>query len=321
MAARWTRCTSALALCLAFAGDAAAFDVQGHRGARGRAPENTLAAFRKAIELGVSTIETDVAVTRDDVVVISHDPYLNPALVRDRDGRWLREPGPAIRTLTFDELAAFDIGRVDPQSNYAKSFPLQRASDGERFPTLDAVLALAKQASVRVNIETKITPTSGERTPNAETFARLVVERVRAASMIQRVTIQSFDWRTLVAVKSMAPDIATGCLTAEGERFDTVRADMSARSPWHAGLALADHGGSLPRLARAAGCAIWSPDAASVTRERVEDAHAAGLAVLPWTVNEPAEMTRLIDLGVDGLITDYPDWLRDVAKSKRLSLR
>src|SRR6266540_1307642 len=194
MAARWTRCTSALALCLAFAGDAAAFDVQGHRGARGRAPENTLAAFRKAIELGVSTIETDVAVTRDDVVVISHDPYLNPALVRDRDGRWLREPGPAIRTLTFDEL-----------------------------PTLDAVLALAKQASVRVNIETKITPTSGERTPNAETFARLVVERVRAASMIERVTIQSFDWRTLVAVKSMAPDIATGCLTAEGGRFDTVR--------------------------------------------------------------------------------------------------
>jgi glycerophosphoryl diester phosphodiesterase len=100
-----------------------------------------------------------------------------------------------------------------------------------------------------------------------------------------------------------------------------VRADMAARSPWHAGLALADHGGSLPRLARAAGCAIWSPDAASVTRERVEDAHAAELAVLPWTVNEPAEMTRLIDLGVDGLITDYPDRLRDVAKSKRLSLR
>jgi len=298
-----------------------AFDVQGHRGARGLAPENTMAAFRKAIELGVSTLETDVAVTRDNVVVISHDPELNPVIVRDADGQWLRQGGQPIRTLTYAELSRYDIGRVDPQSSYARNFPLQAARDGERFPTLDDVLALAKRAGVRVNIETKITPTSGDRTPDAETFARLVVDRVRAAGMTDRITIQSFDWRTLVAIKRLAPDIATVCLTSETDNLDTVRTDASGRSPWHAGSAPADHGGSLPRMMRAAGCAAWSPNAASATRERVAQAHAAGLAVIPWTVNDAAEMARLIDLGVDGLISDYPDRLLNTVKGKGLSVR
>jgi glycerophosphoryl diester phosphodiesterase len=313
---------AALALALATAcGGALAFDVQGHRGARGLAPENTMAAFRKGIELGITTIETDTGVTRDDIVVISHDPHLNPAVVRDAQGRWLREPGPPIRSLTFAELQTYDIGRLDPQSRYAKNFPLQRASDGERFPKLDDVLALAKQANVRVNIETKITPTSGATTPDAETFARLVVERIRATGMSERVTIQSFDWRTLIISKRIAPEIETSCLTSENERSGNARADASGRSPWFGGLSLADNGGSLPRLAKAAGCAIWSPDAADLTRERIADAHAAGVTVLPWTVNDPADMARLIDWSVDGLITDYPDRLRSVMKDKGMSAR
>jgi glycerophosphoryl diester phosphodiesterase len=304
-----------LAFALATAGNAAAFDVQGHRGARGLAPENTLAAFRKAIDLGVTTLETDAAVTRDDVVVISHDPHLDPAIVRDPDGRWLRERGPAIRALTFAELARFDIGRLDPSSRYAQNFPLQRASDGERFAMLDDVLALAKQAGVRVNVETKITPTSGDTTPDAETFARLVVERIRAAGMSDRATIQSFDWRTLMVVKRIAPEIATSCLTSQNERSGNVRADASGRSPWLGGLALADHGGSLSRLAKAAGCAIWSPAALDVTRELIAEAHAIGITVVPWTVNDSADMVRLIDWGADGLISDYPDRVRDAVSA------
>ncbi len=302
-------------------GPAFAFDVQGHRGARGLAPENTLAAFHKAIELGVSTLESDVAVTREGVVVMSHDPDLNPLVVRDADGRWLSERGPPIRSLTYAQLARYDIGRLDPRSAYARNFPLQAAKDGERFPTLDEVLALAKRAGVRVNVETKITPTSGERTPDADTFARLVVDRVREAAMTEHVTIQSFDWRTLVAVKRIAPDIATVCLTSQTQDFDTTRADASGRSPWHAGLAITDYDGSMPRLIRAVGCAVWSPNAASATREAIAQAHAAGLLVIPWTVNETTEMTRLIDLGVDGLISDYPDRLTRVVRGKGLSVR
>ena len=130
----------ALATCNA---TAATFDVEGHRGARGLAPENTLAAFERAVALGVTTLEADLAVTRDDVVVVSHNPRLNPDVTRDASGRWLAAEGPAIRSLTLAELARYDVGRTDPASKYGQGFPAQQPRDGERIPTLDALLALA----------------------------------------------------------------------------------------------------------------------------------------------------------------------------------
>ena len=102
---------------------AAAFDLQGHRGARGLAPENTLAAFARALEIGVTTLETDLAVTKDGVLVLSHDPVLNPDIVRGADGKWLSAPGPAINTLTLAEIKRFDVGRLDPSSKYARAVP------------------------------------------------------------------------------------------------------------------------------------------------------------------------------------------------------
>src|SRR5438132_13907367 len=109
-------CRHALAplLLTLMAAPSLAFDLEGHRGTRGLAPENTLAAFRRAMQIGVTTIETDMAVTQDDVVVMSHDPFLNPDIVRDPDGHWLSAKGPPIRTLSFDELARYDIGRLNP---------------------------------------------------------------------------------------------------------------------------------------------------------------------------------------------------------------
>src|SRR5207302_6321908 len=135
------------------------------------------------------------AVTKDGVVVIAHDRDLNPAVARDASGQWLSTRGPAIRALTLSELHAYDIGRLDPKSDYAKQFPLQLASDGERYPTLDELLALVKPTAVRIDIETKITPTSAD-TVDPETFVRLVVERIRATDMSSRTTLQSLDWRT-----------------------------------------------------------------------------------------------------------------------------
>jgi glycerophosphoryl diester phosphodiesterase len=299
---------------------AGAFDLQGHRGARGLAPENTLAAFRRAIEIGVTTLETDMGVTKDDVVVISHEPALYPPLVR-LDGAWLREPGPPIRTLTLGELARYDVGRTDPATPYGKNFPEQQAADGERFPTLDQVLALAKSAGVRVNIETKITPTSGASVADPESFAKLVVDRVAAAGMERRATVQSFDWRTLAAVKRLNPAIETVCLTNEGGPNDTVAPRDGVPSPWFGGLKLDDYRGSVPALVAAAGCAAWSPNFQALTRERLADAKARGLRVVPWTVNSPADMARLVDWGVDGLITDYPDRARKVLADKGVALR
>ncbi|MBN9087328.1 MAG: glycerophosphodiester phosphodiesterase [Reyranella sp.] len=298
---------------------AAAFDLQAHRGGRGLAPENTLAAFRQAIALGVTTLELDLAITQDDVVVVSHEPRLNPDLAR-LDGQWLQGIGPTIRSLPLAELKRYDIGRLNPASAYGRQFPLQRPADGERFPTLAEVYAIAP-APMRFNIETKIDPTRPGNTVDPVTFVRLAVEQVKAAKAADRTMIQSFDWRTLHEVRKMAPKIATACLTIETANSNTIRRNDAVPSPWLGGLDLKAHGGSVPRLARAAGCAVWSPFWRNLTPETLAESHKLGLKVIPWTVNEPADMARLIDRKVDGLITDYPEQGLAILAEKGLKTR
>ncbi len=299
---------------------AGAFDLQGHRGARGLAPENTLAGFKIALETGVTTLETDLAITKDGQVVISHDPYLNPDLTRGPDGQWLAGPGPAIRTLTLDQLRSYDIGRVNPASKYAQQFPEQKPVDGQRFPMLPEFFALAGP-DVRFNIEIKTDPNKPDLTLDPARFAVLAVDAIRKGKAADRSTLQSFDWRGLLEAKRLAPEIATGCLTIESNNFDTIQRTSGRPSPWLGGLDLAAHGGSVPRLAKAAGCATWSPFWRNVDAGSVKEAQALGLKVVPWTVNVPAEMARLIDLGVDGLITDYPDRALPVLDAKGLKAR
>ncbi len=273
-----------------------------------------------AQDLGVTTLETDLAVTRDGVVVISHDPVLNPDLTREPDGQWLKAAGPPIRTLTLDELRRYDIGRVNPASKYGQQYPEQKPADGQRFPTLAEFFAQAAP-EVRFNIEIKTDPGKPDLTPDPATFARLAVGDIRKAKVEARSTLQSFDWRGLIEARKLAPEIATACLSIESNNFDTVQRGSGRPSPWLGGLDLAAHGGSVPRLAQAAGCATWSPFWRNVTAENVKEAHALGLKVVPWTVNVPAEMGRLIELGVDGLITDYPDRGGQILTAKGLKAR
>ena len=318
--ARAVRAGLAAALALAAAG-AAAFDLQGHRGARGLAPENTIAGFELALALGVDTLELDVGVTRDDVPVAFHDRRLNPDIVRDAGGRWLDGPGPPIRSLELRALRDLDVGRLRPGSAYAAAHPAQRPVDGARIPTLAEVLALARRPGaerIRFNVETKLSPLAPHEAPDPETFARIVVEAVREAGVAARTTVQSFDWRTLRAVRRLAPEIATAHLSSAQPGFDTVGAtDPGSGSPWTDGLRLADHG-SVPRLVRAAGGAVWSPNARDLDATALAEAKALGLLVVPWTVNEPARMRQLVDWGVDGLITDRPDLLLEVLVERGL---
>jgi glycerophosphoryl diester phosphodiesterase len=301
---------------------AAAFDLQGHRGARGLAPENTLTGFARALEIGVTTLETDLAVTKDGVLVLSHDPVFNPDVVRGADGTWLIPPIPPINSLTLAKLKAYDVGRIKPGSNYAQQFPDQQPVDGARVPTLVELFDLARSSgkSPRFNIETKLSPNKPGEAPDPETFARVVVDAVRAAGLSNRTTIQSFDWRTLIAARKLAPDIETVCLTAASTLKDRVVNGERRPSAWLAGLDPAAFSGSVPALAKAAGCGTWSPRFAELTGDLVAEAHAHGLKVVPWTINTPADMARAIDMKVDGLITDYPDRARDVMAAKGMAL-
>jgi glycerophosphoryl diester phosphodiesterase len=291
-------------------------DLQGHRGARGLAPENTLPAFDRALESGMTTLELDCGVTRDGIVVISHDRVLNPDLTRDASGRWLDSPGPPIWRLTFAELQRYDVGRVKPGSEYAKRFPGQQPIDGTRIPRLmDLFRAVRERGNetVRFNIETKISPQAADETTTPETFVRALLLVVRDAHMDSRVSIQSFDWRTLQHVQKEAPGIPTVYLSAQKTSPHNIKS--GTRSVW-TGLDLSDFGGSVPRMVKAAGGAIWSPYHADLTRDAVREAQSIGLKVVPWTVNSEQDMKRFIAWGVDGLISDYPDVLARVAKAK-----
>ncbi|MDH3286202.1 MAG: glycerophosphodiester phosphodiesterase [Betaproteobacteria bacterium] len=295
-----------------------ALDLQGHRGARGLAPENTLAAFARALSIGVTTLEMDCAVTKDGVAVIGHDSVLNPDLTRGPDGNWLTNPGPRIRDLTYEELQRYDVGRINPASAYAKRWPEQQAVDGARIPRLSDVFNLVRKAAndtVRFNIETKTSPLAPDETVAPEVFARVLISAVRAAGMADRTAIQSFDWRTLAVVQADAPEIATVYLTTVSDFMDNIQASRPS-SPWTAGLHVSQFEGAIPRMVKAAGGAVWSPYSGDLTREAVKEAHAFGLKVVVWTVNEPADMRRLIDWGVDGIISDRPDVLRRVAGEK-----
>jgi glycerophosphoryl diester phosphodiesterase len=301
---------------------AAAFDLQGHRGARGLAPENTLPAFARALSLGVTTLELDAGVTEDGVVVVIHDRRLNPDIARGTDGRWLTGRTRAIHELTFHELQRYDVGRIRPGSDYSKRFPEQRRMDGVRIPKLEDVFVLARHArndEVHFNIETKISPLSPGDTAGPEEFARALIRVVRANGVEHRTIIQSFDWRTLAIVQREAPEIATSYLTEQQQGNDTIAAGDEAASPWTNGIRFRDHG-SVPKMVKSAGGAIWSPSYRDLTEALVKEARSLGLKVLPWTVNDPADMQRLLDWGVDGLITDYPDRLREVMAAKGLPL-
>lgn len=202
----------------------------------------------------------------------------------------------------------------------AESFPEQAAVDGQRVPTLRAVLALAEGTPVRFNVETKISPTAPDETPGPEAFARAVIGVLREAGVLERSALQSFDWRTLEYAARIAPELERVCLTTRAPRGGTLQIGQEGASPWLAGLDADDFEGSVPRLVQAAGCQVWSPNHADVGPASVAEARELGLRVVVWTVDDPERMDALIGMGVDGIITDYPDRLRAVMRRHGLEL-
>jgi glycerophosphoryl diester phosphodiesterase len=305
------------ALLLALAAlPAHAFDLQGHRGARGLLPENTLPAFERALRIGVTTLEMDAAVTADGVVVVSHDPVLNPDMVRGPDGQWITEP-LVIRNLTHAQLQAYDVGRLRPGSNYARTFSHQEPVDGTRMPTLASVFDLVKRLGadqVQFDIETKIDLRNPANTLEPEPFVQALLKVIREAGVEDRVMIQSFDWRTLQVVKTAAPKIRTVYLTTQTSRGSNLDSPVAT-----AGFTLARHG-SVPAMVKAAGGHVWSPNFPALTADLVKQGQALGLKVIPWTVNDEADIERVLSFGVDGIISDYPDRVRAVMQRRGMPL-
>ena len=299
-----------------------AFDLQAHRGGRGLLPENTLASFENALRMGATTLELDIAITADGIPVISHDRALNPDITRGADGQWLKERGPLIKSLTLAQVQSYDVGRINPASKYAKDFPDQQPRDGQRIPTLAALFKLVNDLGandIHFDMETKIDPRFPDQTLAPEPFVNAMLTEIRKADMTRRVMVQSFDWRTLALLHRLEPGLRTMYLSIANRSANTLQ-----DGTWTAGHLLKDHGDSVPRLVRtAAGQApgvIWAPNEGNLTPALVKEAQALGLQVIPWTVNQKPAMQTLIDWGVDGIITDYPDRLREVMQQKSMPL-
>jgi len=306
---------------LAHTEQAMAFDLEAHRGGRALLPENTLPAFASALSMGVDTLELDVGVTADGEIVISHERGLNPDLARDASGAYVTAPGTPFVKLRLDEIRTYDVGQIRPDSAYARQFPEQRAVPGTRIPTLKQLFALVRRSgntNVRFNIETKIDPNHPDESLDPQRFVTSLLQLIDAEKFSDRVMIQSFDWRTLQLVQQQAPKIPTVYLTLQRGSAPTMMLDKA--TSWTAGFSPADHGGSLPRTIKAAGGAIWSPYFGDVTAALVSEARALGLRVVVWTVNKRDDMARMIDIGVDGIISDNPDLLRQVAGEKGIAL-
>ncbi|MEY3614034.1 MAG: Glycerophosphoryl diester phosphodiesterase precursor [Pseudomonadota bacterium] len=309
---------SALLLISLVASAQKTIDLQGHRGARGLLAENTLPSFALALQAGVSTLELDVVVTRDDVLVISHEPALNPDITRDAQGRFLNSQGPDIRQLTFEQLQSYDVGRISPTSRYAQTFSAQKGQDGVRIPRLKDLFELVKtqgHTQVKFVIETKITPQRPDQTPEPERFVQLLLQEIKEHGMSERVQILSFDWRTLQVVQKLAPGMPTVYLTAQLPALDNLGIKAGQPSAWTAGFQHAQHG-SVPQMIKAAGGTHWSSFWRELDAQNVREAQSLGLKVLAWTVNDRRSMGQMLDLGVDGLVTDRPDIAADLLKAR-----
>jgi len=298
-----------------------AFDIEAHRGGRALFPENTLPAFANALSMGVDTLELDIGVTRDGALVVSHERGLNPDLARNADGIYVVPPGIPFVQMLLEDVRKYDVGQIRPGSAYAAQFPEQMKLPGTPIPTLREVIDLVRKSGdrhVRLNIETKIDPNHPDESPDPQRFVTLLLDFLGREKFSDRVMVQSFDWRTLQLVQKLAPAIPTVYLTLQRGKAPTVFLDKA--SNWTAGFNPAEHENSLPRTIKAAGGAIWSPYFGDVNPALISEAHDLGLQVVVWTVNKPEDIARMIDIGVDGIISDHPDLLRKIAGEKGVAL-
>lgn len=308
------------------------FDLEAHRGGRDIRPENTLYSYAYAIELGATSIECDMQLTKDGQIVMSHNPILNSDITRDENGNYIENNKYDIRLMTVDELKKFDVGVMDPNcGEYYDLHGKTQFTYDAKIPTLEELMQLIQSygdKNIVLNIETKSypDPASAGYKNNADPkkFVEVFNNIVKKYDMEDRVVLQSFDWQTLIEMKKLNPNISTSALWQEqpswGRDSESLRRYEKKKSPWLGGLDIKDYQGNPVKAAHAIGADIISPYYTEISKQDVDEAHSLGMKVVPWTVNNEKDMNMLLDMGVDGIISDKPWLLKQVLEKRNIRL-
>ncbi|MDX3074912.1 glycerophosphodiester phosphodiesterase family protein [Streptomyces sp. NPDC088354] len=310
------------------------FDLQAHRGGLGMTTEESLEGFGKALRLGVSTLELDTHVTKDEKVVVNHDRQISAQKCKDTAPVTPGDPmypyvGKYIKDLTLAQIKTMDCGYQQ-----LPGFPEQEQIKGFRMVELKDVLNLVKSYranKVKLNIETKVEAGAPTQTAPRELFVRRVFEEIHRSGIEKQVTIQSFDWGALNEMHKLAPKYPLVALT----NFDFLQVGKPGASPWLGGIDADDYDGDFVKAAASIpGVTALSPVYGLpqngtvadpnftfyVNKKMVDDAHRRGLRVVPWTCDDPATIKALLDMNIDGIITDYPNRVRDIMAERGMRL-
>jgi len=295
--------------------------IYGHRGARGEILENSIEGFEHTFALGIKAIEFDVLISQDKIPVLSHDFHLDPSMTKDEAGNWLKDTEFKIFDKSYDELSKYNIVSFDPESKYGKRFKKQKPVRNAKIPKLSDLFELASKENNRdvfLNLEIKSTPIRTGLTPNPSDTVSLILKDIDKYKLEDRIVISSFDWRILTELKKLNPKILRSFLTLQQD-LSTKKKTIFEDSPWLGKKFPLDDLFLLPKIIKSLEGHVWSVFYRDVTKQNIDLAHELGLAVIVWTVNRESDIVRMIDYGVDGIITDYPKKTQDICLSRNIS--
>ena len=294
--------------------------IYGHRGARGDLPENTLESFKYLFENNINAYETDILISKDLIPVITHDFRLDPSFTKDSEGNWIEDENIKIFDLTYEELLKFDVGSINKLSRYGRRFVNQKPLENQRIPKLSELLDLSlknKSENLLINLEIKSTPDEENLTPAPEDTVKLVVDEINLSNLKDKIIVSSFDWRTLTEIKNQYPEISRAYLTYQQVRGMKIKKTIYNRSPWMSFLPFyEDH--ELPKIIKSQGGKAWHPYRKDITKELVDISHQEDLPVNVWTVNKEYDMLKMVEYGVDGIMTDYPLKLKELCDKENI---
>ena len=295
--------------------------IYGHRGARGDLPENTLESFKYLFKNNINAYETDILISKDLIPVITHDFRLDPSFTKDNEGNWITDENIIIFDLSYDELLKFDVGALNKLSRYGRRFVNQKTLENQKILKLSELLELSsknKSENLLINLEIKSTPDEENLTPTPEEMVKLVMQEVNKSNLQNKIIISSFDWRTLTEIKNHYPEISRAYLTFQQQAGIKIKNTIYNRSPWMSYMPFFENH-ELPKIIKSQGGEAWHPYHKDITKKLVDISHQENLPVNVWTVNKDYDMLKMVEYGVDGIMTDYPLKLKELCEKENIN--